>query len=117
MEKMLLERRQWVNEQKEINQGKPPGDIKDFYARFDVATPSTGEDDDAKDDAGGGGKKKDKGKKEKGKKKKGKGDKGGGDDKQEMIKIGPNEVVRKFEEQQEYYIDNWQNRDESENYK
>ena len=59
--------------------------------------------------------KKDKGKKEKkGKKKGGKKDK---EDKDEVIKIGPTEVITKFEEQQEEYIDNWQNRDETDNYK
>lgn len=93
-----------------LNQGKPPADIKDFYQRFATATPSAGEDGDDADgkDDGGGKKGKKEAKKEKGKK--GKGKKGGGgdgDDKAEVIKIGPTEVVTKFEEQQEEYIENW----------
>lgn len=115
---MLNERRQWVNEQKEINLGKPPADIKDFYLRNKVETPSTGEDgDDGGDDGGGGGKKGKKDKKDKGKKKGKKGKDGGGDDKAEAIMIGPSEVIRRFEEQQESYIENWQDRDETDNYK
>ena len=54
--------------------GKPPPDIKEFYNRFAVTTPETG-DGDGDDDDGGG--KKEKGKKEKGKKEK-KGKKKGG---------------------------------------
>ena len=96
---MLKERREWVNEQKVLNQGKPPADIKDFYKRFEVATPAEDGDED-KDDGGGGKKGKKEAKKDK-KGKKGKGKKGGGDgDKEaEVIKIGPTEVVTKFEEQ------------------
>jgi len=88
--------------------GKPPPDIKEFYNRFAVTTPETG-DGDGDDDDGGG--KKEKGKKEKGKKEK-KGKKKGGkkekaDKDDEVIKIGPTEVITKFEEQQEDYIENW----------
>lgn len=98
---MLKERREWVNEQKMLNQGKAPADIKDFYQRFATATPSAGEDGDDgdKDDAGAGKKGKKEAKKEKGKK--GKGKKGGGGDGDgavEVIKIGPTEIVTKFEE-------------------
>lgn len=103
-----------------LNQGKAPADIKDFYQRFATATPSAGEDGDDgdKDDAGAGKKGKKEAKKEKGKK--GKGKKGGGGDGDgavEVIKIGPTEIVTKFEEQQEEYMENWQDRDETENYK
>lgn len=80
--------------------GKPPPDIKEFYNRFAVTTPGTGDGDD---DDEAGGKKEAKGKKEKGKKEKGKKAKKGGkkdkDDKDEVIKIGPTEVITKFEEQ------------------
>jgi len=55
--------------------------------------------------------KKEKGKKEKGKKEKKGKKKGGkkekGDKEDEVIKIGPTEVITKFEEQQEDYIENW----------
>jgi hypothetical protein len=103
-----------------LNAGKPPADIKDFYQRFATATPSGGEDgeDGAAEDGGGkkGKKEKKAGKEKKGKKGK-KGGKDDGDGAAEVIKIGPTEVVTKFEEQQEEYIDNWQDRDETENYK
>lgn len=56
-------------------------------------------------------KKKDKGKK---KKKKGKGDAGeGGEDK--IAKIGPNELVRKFDVFYDDYNNKWANRDETMN--
>ena len=113
---MLKERREWVNEQKVLNQGKPPGDIKDFYKRFEVATPDEAEDGD-KDEGGGKKGKKDAKKDKKGKKGKGKKGGGDGDDKAEIIKIGPTEIVTKYEEQQEAYIQNWQDRDETDNYK
>lgn len=99
MQQMKRERNLWVTEQQEIT-GKPPPDVKEFYNRFATATPADGEDGDGDDDADKGKKaKKDKGKKEK-KGKKGKKAKGGdGEGKAEMIKIGPTEVVVKFEEQ------------------
>ena len=47
-------------------------------------------------------------------KKKGKKDKGDDDS---MVKFGPTELISRFEEQQERYINDWQNRDETDNYK
>ena len=115
MEQMLKERREWVNEQRQLNMGKPPTDIKEFYNRFNVAEPKKDGEEDDDDDGGKKDKKKKKGeKKKKGKGKKGKGD---GEEKTEVIKIGPTEIVTKFEEQQEGYIQNWQDRDETDNYK
>ena len=93
--------------------GKPPADIKEFYNRFNTAEPKKdGEEDDEED--GKKDKKKKKGEKKKKGKKKGKGD---GEEKTEVIKIGPTEIVTKFEEHQEGYISSWQDRDETENYK
>jgi len=94
MEQMLKERRGWVNEQRALNMGKPPTDIKEFYNRFNTAPPKKdGEDEEEEEPKG---KKKKGDKKKPGKKtKKGKGD---GDDKTEAIKIGPSEVIIKFEE-------------------
>lgn len=81
MEKMLNERRQWVNDQRGKNLGKPPEDIKPgFYDRLNVETPLSPEEEAAKkaeDEEGGGKKKKEKKKAEK---KKGKGKKGKDDD-------------------------------------
>jgi hypothetical protein len=92
MEQMLKDRREWINEQKELKLGKIPDDIKPFYDRFNVETPLSPEEEAAKkaeeEESKG---KKDK-KKEKGKKKKGK--KGGDDDDAAQVaKIGPSEVV------------------------
>jgi hypothetical protein len=93
MEQMLKERREWLYEQKEMNMGKFPKDCKGFYDRFKTEMPKEGDDED--EDEG----KKDKKKKKGEKKKKGKGKKGKEDDgKPEVIKIGPTEVVQKFDE-------------------
>lgn len=94
--------------------GKPPTDIKEFYNRFNTAEPKKDGEEEEEEDG-----KKDK-KKKKGEKKKGKKGKKGKDDddgKVEVIKIGPTEVITRFEEQQDAYIDNWQDRDENNNYK
>ena len=103
MEQMLKERREWVNEQKTLNMGKPPTDIKPFYDRFKVQEPKKDGEEEEEEE----GKKDKKKKKDKAKKKKGKKGKGEDDGKVEAIKIGPTEVVVKFEEQQENYITNW----------
>lgn len=90
MEQMLKERREWVNEQKALNMGKPPTDIKPFYDRFKTQEPKKDGEEEEEEE---GKKDKKKGKKEKGKKKKGKKGKDDGDEKTEVIKIGPTEVV------------------------
>ena len=36
MEQMLKDRREWINEQKAVNLGKVPDEIKPFYERFNV---------------------------------------------------------------------------------
>lgn len=59
------------------------------------------------------GKKKDE-KKDKGKKKKKKGD-SGDDDKKAIVKIGPSEVVQKFDQFYEDFNNVWSTRDESTN--
>jgi len=97
--------------------GKPPADISKFYERNNVEALSP-EEQAAKEaaEAEAGGKKgKKEAKKEKGKKGKG----GGGDDDEDggaVAKIGPSEVVQKFDE---FYLDyngTWATRDETENY-
>jgi len=73
----------------------------------------------ADEEAAGGGKKKAEKKKEAGKKK-GKGGKKGkddGGDGPEALNIGPSEIVQRFDEQYEDFNENWNQRDESENYK
>ena len=93
---MLKERREWVNQQRQLNMGKPPTDIKEFYNRFNTAAPKKDGEEEEEED-GKKDKKKKKGDK-KGKGKKGKKGKDAGDEKTEVIKIGPTEVITKFEE-------------------
>jgi hypothetical protein len=103
-----------------MNHGKVPEDIKPFYDRFNVETPLSPEEQAAKDEADEGGGKKGKGKKkeEKGKKKKGKKGKGGDDDGEgTTAKIGPSEIVQKFDEQYMAYNNDWVPLDETDNIK
>jgi hypothetical protein len=97
MEKMLNERREWVNEQRGVNLGKPPEDVKGFYERMKTETPMSPEDEaaaKAEEDGAAGGKKKAEKKKEGGKKKgKGKKGKDDGGDGPEALNIGPSEIV------------------------
>jgi len=119
MEKMLNERRDWVNEQRGRNLGKVPEDCKGFYDRLNVEAPLSPEEEAARaaeeeEAAAKKGKKKEK--KKEGKKKKGKKDKDD-DGKPQTINIGPSEIVQRFDEQYEEFNEVWNNRDESENYK
>ena len=74
MEKMLNERRDWVNEQRGKNLGKVPEDCKGFYDRLNVEAPLSPEEEAARaaeeEEAAAAKKKKKDGKKDKGKKKK-----------------------------------------------
>ena len=47
-EAMLKERRDWIHEQKQLFNNKPPDDLKDFYLRFKVETPLSPEEEEAK---------------------------------------------------------------------
>jgi hypothetical protein len=114
-DKMLKERRDWVQEQKSMF-GKPPANMDGFHKRLDEQEPLSPEDEEARkaEEEEGGKGKKDK-KKDKKKKKKGKkGDKDGkADDK--IAKVGPNELVRKFDVFYEDYSSKWSTRDETAN--
>jgi hypothetical protein len=114
-DKMLKERRDWVQEQKSMF-GKPPANMDGFHKRLDEQEPLSPEDEEARkaEEEEGGKGKKDK-KKDKKKKKKGKkGDKDGkADDK--IAKVGPNELVRKFDVFYEDYSNKWSTRDETAN--
>lgn len=117
---MLKDRRDWIQEYKALHANKPPTDLKEFYERFNTETPLSPEEEELKklqdeEDAKNKKKKKKEEKKEKGKKKKKKGD-GDDDEKKQVVKIGPSEVVQKFDEFYEDYNDVWANRDETENY-
>ena len=82
IEQMLKERREWINDQKEMNLGKIPDDIAPFYDRFKVEQLSPEEEaakKAAEEEAAGGKKGKKDAKKDAGKKGKGKKGKGGGD--------------------------------------
>lgn len=111
---MLHERREWVQEMKGRFKGKVPTDIAKFYERNNIETPLSPADEAARAAAeeADKGKKKPKEKKEKkAKKKKGKKD----DDSKNIYKIGPTEVVLKFDEFYKTYNADWHNRDETKN--
>lgn len=86
-----------------------------FYERYNLQEPLTAEEEEkkaAEEESKGAKKGKDKAKA----KKKGKGGKGGGDDDApKTLKIGPSEVVGKFDEFYEEYNKDWANRDERNN--
>jgi IQ and AAA domain-containing protein len=116
-EKMLKERRDWIQEAKALKGGKPPEDVKGFYERVkeeDKDGEGEGDGDgDAPEEAKGKGKKEE----PKGKGKKAKGAAGDDDDDdKQVIKIGPSEVIQKFDEFYEDYNNIWSNKDESGNY-
>lgn len=84
-DKMLKERRDWIQDYKGLHASKPPDDLKGFYERFNVETPLSPEEEEAKklqDEEDAKNKKKKKTEKKKEKKKKKKGDKGEDEDKQ-----------------------------------
>lgn len=113
---MLKQRRDWVQWYRTNFGGKVPDNLEKFYQKNNLETPlSPEEEEKAKAEE-------DDGKKKKGKekaKKAGKGKKGGGGDdddgKDKLLKIGPTEVVQKFDEFYEDYTKEWANRDEREN--
>ena len=113
---MLKQRRDWVQDYRS-DFGKPPDNLEKFYQRSNQETPLSPEEEEkakAEEEEGG------KGKKKGGKDKKGKGKKkgGGGDDDdggEKLLKIGPTEVVVKFDEFYQDYSNDWANRDERDN--
>ena len=117
MEQMKKERRDWIQDYKQVHASKPPDDVKGFYNRLKTEVPLSPEEEEAKrlaeeEEGKSKGKKKD-AKKEAKKKKGKKGD--DGDDKKAIVKIGPSEVVQKFDEFYEDFNKVWANRDESDN--
>lgn len=115
VDNMLKERREWIQEEKAKQNGKIPADIVKFYERNNLETPLSPEDEEAKKLAEEQEKGK-KGKKEKKKEKKGKGKKGAGEEKNQVAKIGPSEIVLKFDQFYTDYNSDWANRDETKNY-
>jgi len=111
---MLNARHEWVQWYRGAF-GKVPDGLDKFYAKNDLETPLSPEEEEkkaAEDEAKG--KKKEKKAKDKGKKKKGAaadGDEGG----EKLLKVGPTEVVQKFDEFYEGYTKVWSNRDETSN--
>jgi hypothetical protein len=101
---MKKDRREWINEYKAMNLGKIPDDIKPFYDRFNTETPLSPEEEAAKkasEDEEKDKKGKKKGEKKKDGKKGKKGGKKGGDGDDgsaAIVKVGPSEVVQKFDE-------------------
>jgi len=118
-EKMIAERREWVNQYKESHNGKIPDDLAEFKNRFDVETPlSPDEEGGKKDDEDGGKKKKKGGEAKKKGGKKGKKAKGGGDDDgAPAAQIYISEIIQKFDLFYDDYNEDWNTRDETDNYK
>ena len=115
---MLKERREWIHDYKNLHANKPPDDLKEYYERFNVETPLTPEEEEAKklqEEEEAKAKKKKKEPKKEAKKKKKKGD-DGDEGKTQIAKIGPSEVVQKFDEFYEDFNEVWANKDETENY-
>jgi hypothetical protein len=119
MEDMLQQRRDWINEYKSMHQNKVPEDIKPFYDKFNTEAPLSPEEEAAKkaaEEEEAAAKKGKKGAKKAGKKKKGKkGKKDDGEEKLQVVKIGPTEVVTKFDDFYDEFNDQWVHRDESNN--
>lgn len=115
IDNMLKERREWIQQQKAMTNGKIPADIAKFYERNNLETPLSPEEEAAKkaEEEAEKGKK---GKKEKKKEKKGKKGKEKDDDSKQIAKIGPSEIVQKFDEFYTGYNTDWVNRDETKNY-
>ncbi len=117
-ETMLKERRDWIQEFRSLHAKKPPDDLKEFYNRFKVEKPLTAEEQEEQrlkeEEEAKQKKKKKETKKKAKKKKKGAGD--GDDDKKKILKIGPSEVVQKFDEFYTDYNDAWANKDETDNF-
>jgi len=111
MERELKKRRDWIQNFRRDFPGKFPDDVSKYYEKDNVKEDKKeGEEED--DDKPAKGKKK-KGEKKKGKKgKKGKGD---DDEKEKLIKIGPSEIIQKFDEFYGEYNNEWARRDENDN--
>jgi hypothetical protein len=111
---MLKARRDWVQWYRSTF-GKVPDNLDKFYEKDNLETPLSPEEEEkaaAEEEAKG--KKKGKAKEAKGKKSK-KGDAGADEGGEKLLKIGPTEVVQKFDEFYEDYTNEWANRDERDN--
>ena len=110
---MLQQRRDWVQQYRANYNGKIPDSLDKFYTRNDTDIPK--EDDDRREEE----KKNKKDKKLKDPKGKNKNrkerDADDEDEGQKQLKVGPSEVVSKFNEFYDDYSNVWENRDESYN--
>jgi IQ and AAA domain-containing protein len=111
---MSKQRRDWVQWYRSTF-GKIPDNLEKFYLKDQLETPLSPEEEEK---AAAADEEKSKKKDKKDKKAKGK-KKGGGDDGDEggdkLLKIGPTEVVQKFDEFYGDYTNEWANRDERDN--
>lgn len=111
---MLKARRDWVQWYRSTFGGKVPDNLDKFYQKDNLETPLSPEDEEkAKAEEEEKSKKKEKKKDAKKKAKKGGGDDDDGGDK--LLKIGPTEVVVKFDEFYDNYTNDWATRDERDN--
>ena len=114
-DEMLMERRNWYQEVRR-NGGKVPDSLDKYYAQLnDAGGAAEDEERKAAEDEENSKKKKQKAKELKAK---GKAKKAGEEEEEvgtKLLKIGPTEVVQKFEDFYGDYSDVWANRDERDN--
>ena len=116
-DKELRKRREWIMQYRQEYNGKIPEGLDKFYEN-DKKDAAGGDDEEGDGEETKGKKGKEKKAKEGGKKKKGKkgkGGGGGGEEQEKLVKIGPSEVVGKFNEMYSEYNNDWATRDESDN--
>lgn len=109
MEELIKERRDWIKDYK-AQHGKNPEDLKPFHDRFKVAEVVEDQqvDEKAKDKAGDA--------KKKDTKKKAKKKDDENDEKNQKMKIGPTETVKKFEDFASEFAKRWSHRDVATNF-
>ena len=107
----MKERRDWAQKFR-ADFGKVPDGLDKYYERNNVLEPLSPEEEEKKLAEE---EEKAKAKKDKKKAKKAKKADKGGDEKPAVMKIGPSEVVQKFDEFYEGYNKDWANRDERDN--
>lgn len=115
-DEMLKERRDWIQDWKAEHGGKPPDALDKFYEKDKLETPLSPEEElqkqlEEEEAAKAKGKKAKKPAAKKGKKKKGEAE----DESKKIVKIGPSEVVQKFDDFYDSYNKVWANRDETDN--
>ena len=108
----MKDRRDWIQKYR-ADFGKVPDNLDKYYENMNRLEPLSPEEEEKK--AAEDEENAKKGKEKKGAKKKGKSKADKGDDAPKTLKIGPSEVVQRFDEFYEQYNKDWANRDEKDN--